>query len=94
MKTITTTTTTIALLLVACAVLGCESTPKKTAGDPPKTTKANKKADPYHCNAIEGLSVCVEYTDEAKAKAACPNFKGKVATGACPDDKLSGSCAF
>ena len=86
--------TTVVLFCVGLAALGCTSSKTPEKAHAPSKKTAETKAEPYHCDAIEGLSVCVEFTDQSKADAACPDFKGKVAAGGCPTDKLSGSCAY
>ena len=45
-----------------------------------------------HCDAIDGMSTCVDFMDKATAEAECGSFEGTVADGACPAEARTGRC--
>lgn len=80
----------LALALVCALFIGSGDSGSGDDGAIEQTADAT--ADRAHCDAIQGLSVCVEYASQPEAEADCVSFDGAVHGGACPSEGLSGSC--
>lgn len=87
---------TVLSMLVAVGLFACEK-PTAATGDEP-TAAAAEVAKPAAakpeacCDAIDGMSVCVDFPSKATASAECGSFEGKVKDATCPKDGLAGSC--
>jgi hypothetical protein len=91
---VTTVTHRPALLVLVFAALSgaCVegiTTSGPTVDLPPPTAPKTAAA---HCDAIAGMSTCLEYGDRASADADCNSFDGKVGDGPCPTGGLVGTC--
>jgi hypothetical protein len=82
--------------VIAALCTGCDE--KKGAATPagaePKAAVAPAPTIVAHCDAIEGMSTCMDFETEAKANSECASFEGVVAKGACPKAGQSGRCVL
>jgi hypothetical protein len=73
---------TFVALAMGLSAAGC------CGGEAGATPGAAASAEPMKveasCDAIEGMSTCMDYTSKAAATAGCGSFEGKVVDGACP----------
>jgi hypothetical protein len=90
-----------ALFVVALATSGCDekkSDAKPSGAAAASTVPASTGAIKASCNNVKVLSTCTEYDDtaftlgESFVKGACEATSGKYAAGACPSEKLLGTC--
>jgi hypothetical protein len=88
-----------ALFVVALATSGCnEKKSDASNAAATSTVPAASGAIKASCNNVKVLSTCTEYDEtaftlgESFVKGACEATSGKYATGACPSEKLLGTC--
>ena len=95
----------IAVAVLSLAIIACEKKSSEPATDKPAAAPAQPAAAPAQpaaapaqpaevacCDAISGMSVCVDFPSKSVADAECGSFEGKVLATACPTDGLAGSC--
>jgi hypothetical protein len=72
------------------ALAGC------CGGETGATSTASAEPEPMKvaasCDAIEGMSVCMDYETKVAASSGCPSFEGKVKDGACPAEGRVVAC--
>lgn len=84
---------TSALIGLGFLALGSsKAKPGDKTSDPVTTTSAMVIGG--SCDAIKGISTCMDYATLEEAKTDCPSFDGKVSPTPCTAAGLSGSCAI
>jgi hypothetical protein len=100
MRTIIIAVAVLSLTFVACEKKSTEGATDNPAAAPaqPAAAPAQPAAAPAQpaevacCDAIAGMSVCVDFPSKSAADAECASFEGTVKIAACPTDGLAGSC--